>query len=399
MKKIELHIIENVVKGEATQEELSAFEKWVALSDDNSELFNRVRDYYNDNGLVEELSSNEIQSSWKRFEKSHNNRFIKKRHKLIKRVTQITAAVAAVVLIGVFVVDQINRDNASAFFEDMVKSEVEFTSKIIYPKENKIDPNKITLTTGKGVICIDSIDKSQLATLPITKMSDKNLSYVTKSEDTVIEFHTLTIPKGKTFSIALSDGTIVHLNANSELIYPSSFAGAKERRVKLSGEGYFEVAHDDQSRFIVETERVDIKVYGTKFNVNTYKKGVIETTLLEGSVSIQDEDSDEIMLKPNQLASCAEGKDIMIKDVDGSNYISWTEGVYNFYDQSLFSIMSSIVAWYGYEVRFSSEKVARMRFICNIPRFDSIDEVMKILSMSKSFTYTIEDNILTITDL
>lgn len=399
MNNINLHILEKVVTGTATVEELSAFQQWLELSDDNRQLFERVKHYYSAESDSVEPTQRDIDISWSRFEKSQHGKFTDQRRRLVRRLTSTVAAVAAIVVVSVMVINKVQDNLAGSFFEERIISEVEFISKLIEPIENTVDPDRITLVTGSGEIHIDSADQNRVGELPVAKIGNNALIYNKDVEQVAVEYHTLSIPKGKTFLLTLSDGTIVHLNANSKLIYPSNFSGADERRVKLSGEGYFEVAHDKNCRFVVETEFVDVTVYGTKFNISTYKPSVVETVLLEGSVSIKNDSSKEVMLKPNQLAYYSQGKDMVISDVDAENYISWCNDVYCFYNQSFYSIMSYISAYYGYEVRFDSDKIARMHFICNIPRFETIDEVMKVLSLSNSFSYTIKNNIVTISAL
>lgn len=88
-----------------------------------------------------------------------------------------------------------------------------------------------------------------------------------------------------TTSVMLPDSTVVHLNAESSLRYPTFFAG-EARRVELTGEAYFNVSRHPEKRFIVSTPcRSSIEVYGTRFNVEAYEEqDRISTTLVEGSV-------------------------------------------------------------------------------------------------------------------
>ena len=100
----------------------------------------------------------------------------------------------------------------------------------------------------------------------------------------------------------LADGTKVWLNSASRLIYPQSFMG-KERRVVLSGEAFFDVAHDAERPFIVETSRMNVKVLGTRFNVNDYDDNEeVSTTLVNGSVEIVSGGQQAFRLVPGEQA-------------------------------------------------------------------------------------------------
>ena len=101
------------------------------------------------------------------------------------------------------------------------------------------------------------------------------------------ERHSLTVPRGQTFKLILSDGTEVYLNADSRLVYPSRFTG-KERSVFLDGEAYFRVAKDAGHPFIVRTQTLQTRVLGTEFNVSGYEGSDTEVTLVEGSVEVSD---------------------------------------------------------------------------------------------------------------
>lgn len=112
--------------------------------------------------------------------------------------------------------------------------------------------------------------------------------YVRKMEEIRLANNIVTVPVGQRVNLQLPDGTSVWLNASSEIIYPAYFSGST-REIHLNGEAYFEVEHNASKPFIVHTETFDIKVLGTKFNVEAYKgmEG-FTTALMEGSVEVTD---------------------------------------------------------------------------------------------------------------
>src|SRR5690606_4403888 len=122
------------------------------------------------------------------------------------------------------------------------------------------------------------------------------------------------------------DGSKVYLNAGSTLQFPSAFAG-NERRVKLNGEGYFEVAPNKDKKFIVETESLQVEVLGTVFNLKSYADdSKIYTTLLEGKVAITGVDNRVQILSPNEHAIYNKStKKLSIESIDTSPNVAWKD--------------------------------------------------------------------------
>src|SRR5690606_18205210 len=143
------------------------------------------------------------------------------------------------------------------------------------------------------------------------------------------------IPRGGQYRITLPDGTMVWLNSETKLIFPTRFVG-KERKVKLIGEAYFEVAKNINQPFIVESRGMEVLVTGTEFNVSAYE-GASEsfTTLIEGSVEIHNNGKESIRLTPGQQAYQRAGSmDIQKRQVDVNAIVSWKKGYFSFDYQS-----------------------------------------------------------------
>src|SRR5690606_29613893 len=123
----------------------------------------------------------------------------------------------------------------------------------------------------------------------IIKLEDGQLAYEGDARNAAskeIQYNTVSTPRGGQYQLVLADGSKVWLNAASSIRFPAAFTG-KERNVEITGEVYFEVAHNASQPFIVKANGVDIKVLGTSFNVNAYEdESSMKTTLLEGSVEV-----------------------------------------------------------------------------------------------------------------
>lgn len=157
--------------------------------------------------------------------------------------------------------------------------------------------------------------------------------------------NTLVIPRQCTYQVILSDGTVVHVNAESRLEYPVKFVG-DERKVKLQGEAYFEVTKDTRP-FVVCANEVEIRVYGTKFNVNAYHKDWIETALVEGRVGVSWKNQEKI-LYPSQLSQVDRiTGEQLVTHVNIEQYISWISGYLRYDDDNLGKMMEDLARWYG----------------------------------------------------
>jgi transmembrane sensor len=165
-------------------------------------------------------------------------------------------------------------------------------------------------------------------------------------------FNQLIVPYGKRSTITLSDGTKVWLNSGSRLVYTPAFTG-KSREVYLEGEGYFEVTKNEKRPFFVRTDAIQVKVYGTKFDVQAYKSdNEYSTILIEGKISLDLKDkslSEEIFLTPNQKASLSkEQREIQLSNVENfENYIGWIDGYLTFQNETVSELIKQVAHYYN----------------------------------------------------
>ena len=193
-------------------------------------------------------------------------------------------------------------------------------------------------------------------------------------------FNTLRTERGGEYAVALSDGTVVYLNAESELRYPVEFVGG-ERVVWFKGEGYFEVAGDAKRPFRVMAEGVSVTAYGTEFNVNTFGEREVRTVLVEGSVGVRvDGRGEEVRLRPSELAECDAGSgEVRVREVDAGEYVAWKDGFFVFDDETLEEIMGELARWYDAEVFFVSEEAKALRFTGHLRRYDEIGVILRAI--------------------
>lgn len=159
----------------------------------------------------------------------------------------------------------------------------------------------------------------------------------------------LVVPPGQRAELTLPDGTKVWLNAGSKLSYPSFFE--KERKVFLSGEGFFDVAKNEKVPFIVSTGTIDVKALGTQFNVFCYPgSDYTGVYLQQGSVKayFPSLESEGVVLSPEQyLVQKGKRLELSTKDPDE---LLWRQDVYTFKRQKLGSIIKKLELYYDVKI-------------------------------------------------
>ena len=216
------------------------------------------------------------------------------------------------------------------------------------------------------------------------------------SKMNVIQYNEIWIPRGGEYKLVLPDGTIVWLNAESSLRFPTSFTD-NERKVYAKGELYFDVKHDEVKPFIVDVERgYTIRVLGTEFNLRAYDDSPVVTTLVEGCVQVW-RASDSVLLSPGQQALEMSGNHgIEVLDVDVVPYVAWHEGKFHFVRTPLKDIMEELARWYDVEVVFENPTVREECFTIEMQRFDDFNKVLRLIERTGMVTISVEAHTVTI---
>ncbi len=260
--------------------------------------------------------------------------------------------------------------------------------------------SRATLTLADGrTIVLDSVQNGKVSTqgnIQIIKLEDGKLAYEGNvKESNTIQYNTISTPRGGEYKIALSDGSLVWLNAASSITFPTSFSGDK-REVKITGEAYFEVAHNAKMPFhvLVSTSlaglpNTDIKVIGTHFNVNAYAdEGSIKTTLLEGSVQVSVANQSVKIMPGQQAVESETGKINVDSHVDIESVIAWQKGKFYFNESSIQAIMKQVSRWYNVDVEYNG--AVNKVFEGSVSRNVSAQDFFKILSATGGVHFSIE---------
>lgn len=307
---------------------------------------------------------------------------------LRNRALRITAVLLPLMLMGgiaLYLMRDMpfDADNTIARIEDKVRLSLPDGSMIV------LDPavGDIRISEQKDVVLV-----SENGSLIIER--------TTNAGETRETFYgNVDVPRGTRFDMVLEDGTHVWLNSDSRLRFPPVFNGS-ERRVYLEGEAYFEVAHNANKPFIVETRGQKLTVLGTAFNISAYRdEQVTYTTLSEGSVALRSGGS-EVVLRPGEQARLNEGEaTFTTENVNLQSVIPWKNGVFIFEGKTLEQVMRQLARWYDMEYSFEGDETKSMVLRGIMPVQTEISSIFEILETSGRVKFRTENNRVTIKSL
>ncbi len=296
---------------------------------------------------------------------------------------KIISAAAVIIIIS----------TGTLFYKDYIKKSG--VKHAISKIKNDIPPGgniaTLTLADGRKISLTDAKNGhlAEQSGIKISKTADGQLIYsISDSENPsqLLSYNTIETPPGGQYQVILPDGSKVWLNSASSLRYPVRFIN-NERRVEISGEAYFEVAHNGKMPFRVINHNQMVEVLGTHFNIMAYPdESSTNTTLLEGSVKIIKEDKSKI-ISPGQQTRVKNG-DIDVATVDVTQIIAWKEGYFMFKNEDIQSIMRQISRWYNLEVKYEGNIPDKV-FGGKISRTRNISEVLEILESTGSIHFKI----------
>ena len=199
------------------------------------------------------------------------------------------------------------------------------------------------------------------------------------------------VPLGQMSNVVLPDGTAVLLNSGTTLVYSGKF-NSGERTVSLEGEAFFDVTKDQAHPFVIKTNLLDFKVYGTSFNIQAYPEDkVINTTLVEGSLGIIGKSGSEITrLVPGENATYSEDdRKLLVGNVNLEMYTSWKDGLVTFRNEKLKDIARKIERWYNVEIVIKNARLGEELYIGTILKNKPVDQILEVFSLTSSLKYKI----------
>ena len=375
MQKIDWSIVRRSVNGDLTEKEKQEVKAWRNGSGENERYYQKMKNFF----AREQREEVDVQGNFKRFERKVDVKRRKIFIGMLKYVAVLICLVGTVIL---------------WYRTDTGAPEV---------RQLALAPGKdqAILYTGTGeIISLESRVKADIIVADSLRVEqDSNvLSYmgIGASRRVINEIHTMQIPRGGEFSMKLSDGTMVYLNAETNLRYPVQFHGA-ERRVVLSGEAFFDVAKSDKP-FIVELAGCEVKVLGTRFNVQAYEDGgCFETTLEQGSVEINAKEK-TLLLEPGEQAVLTNTGELSKQKVDVRRYTAWKDGIFIFEDERLEDVMNTVARWYNIQLFYQNPNVKDIRINGTINRYKDCTILLEKLEKLDIVRFIIKGNSITVID-
>jgi ferric-dicitrate binding protein FerR (iron transport regulator) len=363
------------LKQELSEEESRELNAWLGESGDHREIFEQLTDAeYLERAVREKYRTRSVDVTREKL-----NRLIetdgqltvnRKFHRIWPRLAVAAAVLCLLAVSSVYILRK-NKQTGT----EVVKAKNE--KQDILPGVNKAT---LTLADGRSIV-LDSLNTGQLVQQGSTNVSNDNGQLVYSTQSGVAQgevlWNTLSTGRGQTYPLILGDGSRITLNSESSISFPVAFAGDL-RQVKVTGEVFFQVAHDASKPFEVKARDMMLQVLGTTFNVNAYSdEDAVKATLVEGSIKVRKGIQQKI-IKPGQQAQVL-ANDIKVTQVDVNRIIAWKKGFFSFKEDKLSEAMKSIAGWYGVEVIYEGN-AANVEITGGIPRSSNISELIKMLA-------------------
>ena len=373
-----VHLLQLYLLGDITEEERQELEDWCEEAPRNRKLFEQI--------CQEDLFSKERYV----YEKIHDTKAFSVFEKRVRKVSSRSIGnwwkYAAVLLFPILVVGS---------WKLMHETEqVSIVASSVAPIQPGCSQAVLVLDDGRKVFLKEEEEGVISEDKEITVTGEKDRLVYTSSEGKNVDeirFNELEVPRGGEYKVRLADGTLVYLNSATRMKYPVKF-DEKERKVYLSGEAYFEVAKDPERPFFVEMEGVEVRVYGTSFNVNTHQEGNIQTVLVKGSIGVKVLSSGmESMIRPGQMAEFKQGNTkVDVKDVNVAVYTDWKDGIFRFENQRLEDILTVLSNWYDVDVFYQTVSVKELHFSGYMERYKDVSVILEAITLSTGVTFSIQ---------
>lgn len=379
--KKETELLMKALLGELSARELTDFENWLAENEEHQHLWTKMRQ----GGYLEnELAAlNEVDAL------TGYEQFLKRRKRWrLQRFVKYAAVLLPLGLLLAWSVRQtFNMEKQiTAIPEKQIAQVVpgQVKAQLFLNDGSKYDLGEQDCRLNEGNVSV---------VVAGGKLQYENT--VLEKED-VVKYNMLVIPVGGEYTLTLSDGTVVYLNAGSSLKYPVRFNG-NTRRVEVSGEAYFEVAPDSLCPFVVSAASVEVRVLGTGFDVMAYpEEEKVQVTLVHGKVGVEVNSGETILRPSQQLEYNRINNRLEIKEVDVRNFVAWKEGMLIFDAMPLEELARKLSRWYNVDFSFSSEKFKQLRFSGTFRKYDDIHRVLELINTAIDVQFKLQGRTITV---
>ncbi|MCM4162501.1 MULTISPECIES: FecR family protein [unclassified Arenibacter] len=365
------------LRGTATSKEEKEVQNWITASDINARRFNLLKAKHIASALEE--TNMDLDGSY------HHIVFAQKPSSSDRRRFSSTILKSVAIFAILLVLSSIFRDT---FVDSGAKSVIPEDAIIL-----QLENGNIEVISEEGTAKVVDSEGNVLGAQQGSRLIYKKSGAPKEG----LVYNTLTVPYGKRFDVLLSDGTQVTLNSGTSLKYPVQFLNTENRQVFLDGEAFFNVAKDTVHPFIVNTNQLNVRVLGTKFNLSSYPEDqFVNTTLLEGSVSVynkQDsfDSSKASLLEPGFKAEWNKyNKQILIEEADIAMHTDWLNGKIILRHVPFKNIVKKLERHYNVEIVNNNPKLDQELFTASFD-IETIDQVFQTFNLTYEMDYKIND--------
>jgi transmembrane sensor len=361
---------------------------WKILIDENKINVNEfISAYMTLKGLHEnkpEVSDEKIAQLWNRIEKTNYSKEIRIKRFQFVRYAAVACSIVGVIGFSLFTLSKTGK-------VDQTQSIADFARENIIHKQQPT--NDIQLVSGNNTYAVDGVqakvEYDANGKLKVNKLSVA-LNQSTNLLKDIPVFNQLRVPYGKRAFLKLSDGTSLWVNTGTTVIYPTKFAKDK-REIYVEGEVFAEVFHDSSHPFIIKTEKLDVQVLGTVFNISAYKEDKqTNVVLVSGSVNVKPKNGKATVIKPNQLFAYTEQASTL-REVDVENYTSWHDGNYIFHNEPIENVLLRLSRYYNVTMKLPTSP-SGISCSGKLELKDNLTQLLNGLSEISTMSFAVKDN-------
>lgn len=384
--------------GIASDREKQALEAWLQGGEERRQIYERIlsgqswKEYAHLKDSIDAVTDyGQLQSDI-----LHSIR-MRNRHHVRRRYLLWGGSVAAVVLVAVWVF---------ARFADVWQGQPQPALVQVVPEESLESSDKVVLVLADGKrIGMSSIadDSFQVGEHAVGRMEEGRLVYETarvSPDEEVLEMNQVITSTGGFYSLVLSDGTRIWLNSESKLEYPVAF-GNGERKVRLDGEAFFEVARDESRPFYVVVGDVQTRVLGTSFNIKAYAdESNVLTTLFTGRVEVASlkGEGQKVVLQPGRQAAWnKQTGEMETAEVDLERVGAWKEGMFYFDGENIAAVTRQIERWYDVHFVYQLAGIENYTFNGYFDRNEPLETLLEEFSYMGNLKFKIDKDTVYVT--
>lgn len=311
----------------------------------------------------------------------YNSKAAIKKPKVFKLNSLLKYAAVLIISISITSIVFLLKGADNSFANNLVETNFNTSDLLIQTPNNKYyrisdNENKTWLNENGVLVSVSSEAISFTAT--------DNLKATENSAYKII------VPKGKKYLLTLIDSTNVELNANTSITFNNAL-NSKQRKINLKGEAFFDVTHNKNRPFIVQSSDLKIEVLGTEFNVSNYEANqYTSTTLIDGSIKVSNQQGENQIIKPGTRATLYHNQStIILKKVNVQKMVSWTVNRMIFEDETLERIIQKLNNWYDVKFNLEDESIKQYRFTGTLKKENTLTHFLQMLKYTENISYEI----------